>query len=139
MRWLSALASYLTEPTNHNLLGVRVSNEHEPKSLWKHLARKPVEYDPTPPLPPIEHEPEPKPEPRIVFINHQPAPKAKKQKKKPAPVPINRMQLLEQIENDYREDLYIVEQMDDPTTKRAALVQAQKKRRKRIARLIGER
>lgn len=136
-RALSALGNYLTEPGDRNLLGFKVHTAHEPKSLWEHWAStKPLPKQPPPvffyqPSPP---EPEP---PRVVYIERPALPPPEPEPKPLPPPPPTRQELMERIEEDYYEDIDMIEMLDDPLEKQAALLQARNKRRRRIAQLIG--
>ena len=134
-RAVSALGNYLAEPGDRNLLGFKVQTEHKPSSLWQHW----MAGAPKPPPPPPTPEPPP---PTVIYnVTHEhkypPPPKPAPPPPPPPPRPPTRMQRLAMIEREYQEDLQIAEQFSDPMTTHAALVQAENKRRRRIAHLIG--
>lgn len=135
LRLLSALGNYLTEPGDRNVLGFKVGYLKEPpKTLWQHWMAGAPEPEPTftfeiPPPIVIER-------PVTQYITQQ-APPPPPPPPEPKPIPPSRRELMQQIEDEYQEDLDLVDQLDDPMTRQAALLQAQTKRRRRIAQMIG--
>lgn len=111
LRFLRAVSEYLCEE-DRNLLGFRVTQQY----------RAPT------PRPVRQAVP-----PKMIFPPEKPfTPSLPPVVREPT-----RFEQLQKIEQEFQEDLYMVQMLSDPLTQQAALAQANRKRRSRIARLIG--